>query len=186
MDDYQERLSAARIPPHAFKTTLTKAKQVLARSIIEDRGYQSQGILKSISLLQPASGLSDNDFSTICARFAAELCLVQQSVLYAPVATLQRELQRYSAGGDLSDMIHPVITHKGFLVVPDLDDAPEGSALVHSFLLEYASASNALVVARRYCRAYVDGRKPLPPDLDAFLDNASVPVPLVPFNGKKA
>lgn len=148
--DVKQMLALSGIPPFAYSTTLQTTGQVLLRSIIIDKAYQTKGSLKSISLLQPAR-MPRTLFQQICARFAAELALSGQSVLYVGPNTIYRELMRYQHGADRTDTMSSVLGHKGFLMVTDLEDLdPSAAQHVHEFLFDFAAAGGAVLLPRRW------------------------------------
>lgn len=159
--DIRQMLSVAGIPPFAYSTTLQRSGQVLLRSIIADRAFQSKGVLKSISLLQPAR-MPRTTFQQLCARFAAELALSGQSVLYVGPQTIYRELARYQSGADRNDTMSAVLRHSGFLMVPDLEDLDtETRPSVFEFLLDFASSGGGVLLPRRWRPEFTDARADL-------------------------
>lgn len=171
MDPILQRLTEARIPRYAYSVTLEGLKQPLLRSIIEDKAYVSKGVLKSISIFRPDHTPSAT-FHAICARFAAELCLVGASVLCAGVGTIERELRRYSTGATSSDALANVLSHSGFLFVGNLDAIESTPLWVHDWLLEFVSDGGGLIVARDFVDGHsIDSPAPTSPMLDAFLDS---------------
>ncbi len=176
--DIHERVKEAYIPAYAYGVTLQSTQQATLRSIIEDRAYQSKGILKSISLSQP-QGMPRTTFDVICARFAAELCIVGQPVLCAGAHTIEREVSRYANGGAMSDAMHPVLQHSGFLFVPNLLSGPLPSMQVQDWLLEYVAMGGALIVCLPYTETMpVD--ETISSQLQTYLDATSLRVTLNP------
>lgn len=175
--DAKQLLSASGIPPFAYSLTLQSAGQTLLRSIIVDRAYQTKGSLKSISLLQPTR-MPRVLFQQLCARFAAELALSGQPVLYVGPNTIYRELMRYQHGADRSDTMSTVLAHKGFLMVYDLEDLdPFAAAHVHEFLFDFAAAGGGILLPRRYRPDQVDSRADL--GLYQVAADSMLQVPLV-------
>lgn len=162
--DIPAMLAAAQVPQYAATATLSSLNQNTLRAVISDRAYRSKGVLKSISIRQsPAQ--SARDFALSYARFAAELVIVGESVLYIGARTLAGELRRYESGADLSDFLTPVLRHRSILVVPGFDalsiaDAA-GAARVGEHLLQHESSGGALVMPTLHNAEYTNGR----PDL---------------------
>lgn len=178
--DVKQMLALAGIPPFAYSTTLQASGQVLLRSIIVDKAYQTKGSLKSISLLQPAR-MPRTLYQQICARFAAELALSGQPVLYTGCNTIYRELMRYQHGGDRNDTMSNVLGHKGFLMVTDLEDLDQQAAAhVYEFLFDFAAAGGGVLLPRRWRPDHANSRA----DLGAYevAASAMVQAPLV-FGG---
>lgn len=180
--DIHERVKEAYIPAYAYGVTLQSTQQATLRSIIEDRAYQSKGILKSISLSQP-QGMPRTTFDVICARFAAELCIVGQPVLCAGAHTIDREVSRYANGGAMSDAMHPVLQHSGFLFIPNLMSGEPPSMQVQDWLLEFVSQGGALVVCLPH-RTGLSLGDTISPQLCTYLESVSLRVTLNPCTVK--
>lgn len=148
----QLRLQEARIPPQAYRTNLATLGQALLRSIIDDGMFQVQGDLKSFSLVQERTDLQH--FSTIVARFAAELLLKGNPVYYFRAAAIDRELRAYVSEPSGAGM-SPVLSRlgKGFIVVPDvcsgLMDASWPAPDLCDFLIEHVSLGGGLILGRQ-------------------------------------
>lgn len=166
--DIRVRLQSAFIPQQAFQTTLQAAGQTALRSFIEDKMYQSNGFLKSISLLQPR-GMPSVTFDTVCARFAAEMCIVGQPVLHVGVRTIAREIERYAHGGSAEDALHPVLSHSGFLYVTGIDEGEPSHIGAYEYLLDHASRGGALLLPRSFSRERFPDARRLYAPLDSFL-----------------
>lgn len=148
--DILSRLQEARIPPHAYSTTLEQQGQSVLRSIITDRMYVSMNLLKSISIQQ--DGISRAGFDDALSRFSAELCLSGQTVLFVRAAGIIRELRKYGSDQG-ADLLNPVLSRlgKGFLVVPDVcsgyrEDADHFGLC--DFLIDHVALGGALVLGR--------------------------------------
>lgn len=139
-----ERLQFCRIPTVAGTLTLEKAKQPLLRAIVLDRSYQSQGLLKSIAIHRPAR-MSQKVLYCIVARFAAEMALTGQDLVFASAGSIKRELERYSHGAehDTAYLYRP-----GFVVIPDLLAVPDDvDGAVVDYLVDFTSQGGGVVLA---------------------------------------
>ena len=167
----QPRMQEARIPPHAYRTTLSTLGQAVLRSVIDDRAYSSQGSLKSFSLVQ--SRIDAQHFSVVVARFAAELLLKGQTVFYVRAAAIERELQAYSYD-PTNAVLSPVLSKlgKGFLVIPDvcsgLMEASWPAPGLCDFLIEHASLGGGLVLGRQLPNEWQGS--PAPADASLYRD----------------
>lgn len=176
-EEIRLQLTAAAIPPYASRITLESAGQATLRSIILDRSYQTKGALKSISLLQPSRGMSDKEFQVVVARFAAELCIVGQPVLYSSFYSISRELSRYAAGGDTRDSDVSVLRHQGFLCIAPVWDLSNESRMreVSDWLMEFVSLGGAVVLPVNASMS-LDHLGPLL----TFMESSALRIPLAP------
>lgn len=155
-------LSSALVPKYALSTTLSSLGQTTMRAVLSDRAYRSKGVLKSISISQH-SRQPVNDFRMACARFAAELVIVGEKVLYVGARSLLAELRRYEAGVDIAGgMLTTALWHKGILVVPDYDslflENASDAERVGEYLLQHESSGGSVVVPLLHNPEYEGGR----------------------------
>lgn len=177
-DDIAQRMQDARIPPHARRTTLDREGQALLRAVITDKAYVSKGALRSILITtNPANPVPPAAFLRVFGRFAAELLLAGQQVLYVRAAGLSREVAKLEYSGTV-EAISPVLQRigKGFLIVPDMYsneyDTPSAVWAVCDVLLEHVSRGGGLVLGHQHDPDYVTGRNALTAEFDAVVDGA--------------
>lgn len=132
-----KRLRASRLPVMVGKTTLPKEGREDLRSIIANRQYREDTVLRSY-VFNPESTRSNARVIRHSVVFAKELLLAGEKVQFAPLADLIREVRLFTYMDDAAGMIDILSqVGKGYWVIPDFDNT---DALPNQFVWNDAQA----------------------------------------------